>query len=279
MIATIRLEEYEQGTGTGTVQVWDVEAGTVTFEVAMGRWASDVAWSPDGNHLAISGGDEGGGSVRVVDRSGRTVSELNVPDGYVESSVFSSDSTRLFMAIEALGPYHPRASRVQIVDWRTRTTIRTVPGEAWDIAAGPIDVFATSSNPGAAAQTVTIWNAETGQQQVQLVGHTGTIQALAFSMDGATVATAGDDGIVRVWDASTGSQLLALVGQSQGLTNSVSFSSDSTRLASAGADGVVRIWALDDSELLDIADERITRVLSSDECARFIPHDRDCAST
>jgi WD40 repeat protein/DNA-binding SARP family transcriptional activator len=279
MIATIRSREYEQGTGTGTVQVWDVEAGTVTFEIAMGRWAADVAWSPDGNHLAISGGGEGGGSVRVVDRSGRSVSELNVPDGYVESSVFSSDSTRLFMAIEALGPYDPRASRVQIVDWRTRTTIRTVPGEAWDIAAGPNDVFATSSNPGAAEQTVTIWNAETGQQQARLVGHTGTIQALAFSMDGATVATAGDDGIVRVWDASTGSQLLALVGQSKGLTNSVSFSSDSTRLASAGADGVVRIWALDDGELLDIADERITRVLSSDECAKFIPHDHDCAST
>ena len=40
---------------------------------------------------------------------------------------------------------------------------------------------------------------------------------------------------------------------------SVSFSSDGTRLASAGADGIVRIWALDDRELLDIADERITR--------------------
>ena len=96
------------------------------------------------------------------------------------------------------------------------TTIRTVPGEAWDIAAGPVDVFATSSNPRAAEQTVTIWNAKDGQQQVQLVGHTGTIQGLAFSRDGATVATGGDDGIVRLWDASTGSQLLTLMGQFPG---------------------------------------------------------------
>ncbi len=152
----------------GIVQVWDIDTGTVTFDVAMGGWASDIIWSGDGQYLAISGGDGESGSVRVVNRSGRTISEINVPNGYVESSAFSSDTTRLFMAIEALGTYDPRASRVQIVDWRTTTTIRTVPGEAWDIAAGPVDVFATSSNPRAAGQTVTIWNAEDGQQQVSV---------------------------------------------------------------------------------------------------------------
>ena len=202
---------------------------------------------------------------------------MNVPTGFVESSAFSADSTRLFMAIEALGTYDPQPAG-QIVDWRTTTTIRTVPGEAWDIAAGPVDVFATSSNPRAAEQTVTIWNAEDGQQQAQLIGHTGTIQGLAFSRDGATLATAGDDGIVRLWDAATGSQLLTLMGQFQGLTDSVSFSSDGTRLASAGADGIVRIWALDERELLDIADERVTRVLNTDECAQFFRHDH-CTDT
>jgi WD40 repeat protein len=96
------------------------------------------------------------------------------------------------------------------------------------------------------------------------------------SADGRLRATAGDDGIVRLWDASTGSQLLTLVGQYPGLMGSVSFSSDGTRLASAGADGIVRIWALDERELLDIADERVTRVLKTDECAQFFRHDQ-CA--
>ena len=160
----------------------------------MGGWASDVNWSPDGKHLAISGGERRQrlGARREPlrphdlrdDRAGRDV----------ESSAFGSDTTRLLLAIEVAGTYDLRASRVEIVDWRTSTTIRSVPGEAWDIVVGPVDVFATSSNPRAAEQTVTIWNATDGQQQVQMVGHTGTIQGLAFSPDGATVATGGTTG-------------------------------------------------------------------------------------
>lgn len=75
-----------------------------------------------------------------------------------------------------------------------------------------------------------------------LTGHVGYVRAVAYSPDGQTLASAGDDGVIRFWDAITGEERRQLKGHT-GVVSAIAFGPDGKTLASAGGDGTVRIWA------------------------------------
>jgi WD40 repeat protein len=77
----------------------------------------------------------------------------------------------------------------------------------------------------------------------ELRGHTGIVQSVAFSPDGATIASGSNDMSVRIWDASMGRQLQELKGHT-GSVYSVAFSPKWATIASGekSSNGSVRIW-------------------------------------
>jgi WD40 repeat protein len=71
---------------------------------------------------------------------------------------------------------------------------------------------------------VVLWDAQTGQLKQTLGGHGETVNWLAYSQDGQTLASASkDNGIVKLWDTSTGQLQRTLTLQGKLASSSTGF--------------------------------------------------------
>jgi WD40 repeat protein len=82
-----------------------------------------------------------------------------------------------------------------------------------------------------------------------LTGHTERVTAVAFSPDGASLATASVDRSVRLWNVADGALLHPLEGHSLPVL-SLAYSPDGTLLASGSEDASARLWRPADGELV-----------------------------
>jgi WD40 repeat protein len=110
---------------------------------------------------------------------------------------------------------------------------------------------------------------QTGSRVATLSGHSAGVFSVAFSPDGAFLATGSADNTAKLWDVAKQGELLTLPG-GEGGVYAVSFSPREDRLAVASNDGVVRVFLTRADELLALARARVTRSLSKPECKKFL---------
>ena len=99
---------------------------------------------------------------------------------------------------------------------------------------------------------------------------------MTVSPDGTTFATGGADGTAKLWDAATGREILTLTGHAKAVY-AVGFSPDGRLLATASHDGTVALHPTGIEELQQVARARVTRALTSDECALYL-HTPTCTT-
>lgn len=237
-----------------------------------GERMSALAFGPDGKTLA-SGGEDG--VARLWDVAGaREVRRFGEHPKQVAAVAFSPDGQVL-----ASGSQDGTIALWDVATGRERKLIQATAGalaflfadaqtllaacadeqyHAWDLKSGaeithdptglgPLKALAFVGEGHSVA--VASWESTarlcdlTGQELRQFQGHRSSLQSVAVSPDGRTVASGSADETIRFWEVLTAKERMQFAGQREGVF-ALAFAPDGRTLASAGNDSTVLVWDL-----------------------------------
>jgi RNA polymerase sigma factor (sigma-70 family) len=207
-----------------------------TTRLRHGGIVEQVVLTPDGKSLISSGGASG---VRVWDTTtGRQTRLLNEPAA--RGVAVSPDGKELAALVSGA------ADSVVIYDLASGKVLRRFgsAGQRSDCLYSPdgrcLAVFRW-------ANMIDLWDPATGQLLHTLNGHDDLVWSVAFSPDGKTLVSAGDDKTIRFWNTATGKQVRRIEHTSR--ISKLALSSDGKLLATIDhtrkEEGNMRWWRSD----------------------------------
>ena len=113
-------------------------------------------------------------------------------------------------------------------------------GPLMDIAVSPDGSTVAAGRKGDEVRTVAILDVRTGEQ-VELTGHGAEVSSVAFSPDGAILATGSDDRTIILWATDDWQQQRVLTGHTDRVRR-LTFDPTGDLLLSAGDDSTMRWW-------------------------------------
>jgi WD40 repeat protein/serine/threonine protein kinase len=239
-------------TGRG---VWDAWSGVpeVTLKGLKGQ-VRTLAVSKEGTRIVTGGGDPfQPGHATVWDgRTGQALVEIKGFEQPVNSVAFSPDGKRI-----VTGEARETKAPGGVKEWDARTgaflrDLTPTPEKRELVGAkGESVVFSPDGtriaigayrNDPIIGNRVKVVDARTGAPLVELIGHTGAVNCVAFSGDGKRIVSGDLNNTIKIWDAQRGGPALLELKGHTGHVNSVAFSPDGTRLVSGSGDRTVRVW-------------------------------------
>ncbi|MGD2076853.1 MAG: LuxR C-terminal-related transcriptional regulator, partial [Chloroflexota bacterium] len=201
---------------------------------------TNLVFDPNGRRIAVYVPDSG---IFVWDiTSGEELLEIPTSNEYATGLDYSVNGQ--FLA--------GSSTQLQAAVWDARTGEKLL---SLPVSSPITDVkfsqdnrrLVTAGEDGAAI----LWNIETGQELLELSGHSQRIQRVIFSPDRQWLATGSDDGTTKIWDIGVAGnrEMFTLVAHDELVYDAV-YSPDGSRIASTGDDGQVKLWDAQNGELL-----------------------------
>lgn len=232
------------------IEIWDVEQKVVLRRLTGHTEAVEsAAYSPDGTRIVSAGWDR---TIRLWDaETGSQQHVLKGHDEKIQRVTFSPDGSRL---LTASADKSARLWRVD--DPRIVEMIRAHHQRLYDVNfAADGKRFITASFD----TTASVWETDSKQEIAKLnrrplattltrvatlPAHHGGTSFVAFTPDGVTMATGGNDNVIRIWDMNDGALRYTLDRHDENVTTG-SISRDGKYLATSGRDGVIHLWDLE----------------------------------
>jgi WD40 repeat protein len=238
-----------------TIKLWDVHSekeignwkrgGYLNYGGTLQRPGNTIAFSPDGDLVAYA--DLNGLSIVLMNyRTGRQLKTLTGNDSFVHSLAFAAGGKKLVSG-----------GLQEIKVWDVESGTLTSGANFFSQGANAVDVLSVAVNKDGSViagvkedGSITTWRVADGRELKQMqTGNGRKLESgvVAFTPDGSTLATAGDDGSktypIKFWSVSSGNEILSFAGRSVE-TYKMRLSPDGRRLVTTGEPSTVNVWNL-----------------------------------
>jgi WD40 repeat protein len=233
------------GKSDNSLKVWDIDSGTELLTMAgHDSEIRCIAISPDGEKVVSGSRDN---SVRLWDvTSGQEMLRLTNHTEMINAVIFTPDGKR---CISASGD-----KTLRVWDLSNGEEIYTLFEDDWQNGwVNYVGVIPNSrkiiSSHNHNHEILKVWDFDTGQKLLTLIGECDSISSLLVAEDGKKAISGSRDGKISIWNLLDGCKEIILSAHSSEIYSMALFQNNE-KLVTAAGDNHIKIWNLVEGNMI-----------------------------